>query len=114
MARVRSLIPVRDEERTPDGENDRIWCHWADCDNPGSGLHYMIECGAARGVRDGRAGPPGWWLGPHGELPPRRMCSECRVVTFCAEQCKAYYLRSHRPGLYGKLPPGVSRRYWLT
>jgi hypothetical protein len=116
MTRVRSQIPVRDEERGTGGENARIWCHWADCDNPGSALHFIIECGAAAAVRLGnRPGPPGYnTLGAHGELPARRMCTECRALTFCSEQCKAYYGRSHRPGLYGKLPPGVNRRVFLT
>lgn len=113
---TRSPIPVRDEERTPDGENDRIWCHWADCDRPASGLHYMVECSAAPAIRLGnRPGGPGYWtLGQHDELPPRRMCSFCRVITFCSEQCCAYYQRSHRPGQYGKLPPGVNRRVFLA
>lgn len=114
MTRVRSQIAVVDQERGPGSDNARIWCHWADCDNPGSGLHWMIECHAAPGVRAGNArGGPGYWtLGRHGELPDRRMCSECRVITFCSEQCASYYQRSHRPGLYGKLTPGVNRRYF--
>lgn len=113
---TRSPIAVRDEERTADGENDRIWCHWADCDKPSSGLHYIIECGAAAGVRLGNtAGPPGYFsLGSHAELPSRRMCTQCRAITFCTEQCKGYYSRSHRPGLYGKLPAGINPRVFLT
>jgi hypothetical protein len=97
-------------------DNDRIWCHWADCDNPASGLHRMFECNAAAGVRRGnRGGGPGYWsYGPHSELPSRVMCSECRVITFCSEQCSAYYQRSHRRGLYGKLPAGVNPRYFLA
>jgi hypothetical protein len=81
---------------------DRIQCGWADCDNPGSGLHTIVECMAARGIRD------------HPELPRRPECAECRRVAFCSEQCASYYVRSHRPGLYGKLPPGVAPRWFLT
>jgi hypothetical protein len=116
MTRVRSQIPVRDEDRGPGDDNARIWCHWPECDNPGSALHFIIECHAAAAVRLGnRAGPPGYnSYGAHGELPPRRMCTECRALTFCSEQCRAYYARSHRTEHYGKLPPGINPRYFLT
>ena len=112
MTRILHQIPVRDEEAGPD--NERIWCHWADCDNPSNAMHYLVECGAAPGVRAGNKRAPGWWSGPHPELPDRQMCSECRIITFCSEQCSAYYQRSHRPGLYGKLPAGVNPRVFLT
>lgn len=114
MTRILHQIPVNDRERSPDGLNDKIWCHWADCDNPSNARLYMIECHASAGVRAGNMRPAGWWNGPHGELPDRQMCSECRIITFCSEQCRGYYMRSHRPGLYGKLPPGVSPRVFLT
>lgn len=111
MTLVRSQIAVVDQERTPGGDNDKIWCHWADCDNPGSGLWYIVECSAAAGVRAGNVRADGWWNGPHGEFPDRRMCSQCRVLAFCSEQCRGYYSRSHLPGQYGRLPAGVNRRH---
>lgn len=111
--RIRHQIPVLDQARGLMPDNARIWCHWADCDNPASSLHKMVECSAAPGVRAGNAPPPGWWNGRHTELPDRPMCSECRIHTFCSEQCLAYQQRSHRPGQYGKLPPGVNPRIFL-
>lgn len=111
MSRLVSPIAVVDQERGTSGDNNFIWCHWADCENPGSGLHYIIECSASAGVRAGNAPSPVWWNGPHGEFPDRRMCGECRVLAFCSVQCKSYYARSHRPGLYGKLAPGINPRY---
>jgi hypothetical protein len=116
MARVRQVMAVPDHARGLMPDNDRIWCHWADCDNPGSALHRIWECMAAPAVRLGNVwgGPDFYTLGPHPELPDRRMCSHCRPLLFCSEQCSAYYQRSHRPGLYGRLPAGVNPRYFLT
>lgn len=95
--RVRKQIPV--PELYGDAEQERIWCAWSDCDNPASGLFTITECFAAAGVRS------------HPELPRRPECSECRRVAFCCTQHAAYYVRSHRPGLYGRLPAGVNGRY---
>jgi hypothetical protein len=114
VPRVLHQIPVVDELRGAMPDNDRIQCHWSDCDNPSSNHHRLIECYAAAGVRAGNAPAPGWWLGKHSELPDRPMCAECRIITFCSERCSAWYQRSHLPGLYGKLPPGVNPRYFLT
>lgn len=101
MTRVRRQIPVPEMDGMG-RDFDRIQCAWADCDNPASSLHAIVECFAARGLRD------------HPELPRVPQCSECRRVAFCSEQCEAYYKRSHRPGLYGKLPAGVNPRVFLT
>jgi hypothetical protein len=101
VTRVRRQIPVPGMDGTG-RDTDRIQCAWADCDNPASSLHVAVECFQAAGPRD------------HPELPRIPQCSECRRLGFCSEQCKAYYLRSHRPGLYGKLPAGVNPRFFLT
>ena len=95
--RVRKQIPVPEFYGDPDAE--RIWCGWADCDNPGSGLVTIVECYAAPGVRN------------HPELPRRPECSECRRVAFCCAQHRDYYVRSHRPGQYGRLSAGVNARF---
>jgi hypothetical protein len=100
LGRVRKQIPV--PEMYGDRDHERIWCAWADCDNPASSLHTIVECMAAPGRRD------------HPELPRQPRCSECRRIAFCSEQCSAYYQRSHRPGLYGRLPAGVNPRFFLT
>jgi hypothetical protein len=101
MPRIRHQLPIPEMDGTgPDF--DRIQCNWYDCDNPASGLHAIVICDAARGIRD------------HPELPRYPQCSECRRIAFCSEQCSAYYQRSHRPGLFGKLPAGVNPRFFLT
>jgi hypothetical protein len=97
--RVRQQIPIPDEIGRGDPNGDRIWCAWADCDNPASGLHTSVECFAAPGARS------------HPELPARPECPSCRRVAFCSAGHMDYYTRSHRPGAYGKLSPGVNRRY---
>jgi hypothetical protein len=97
MTRVRRQIPI--PELYGDTDNERIWCAWSDCDNPGSGLYTAVECFASSGLRN------------HSERPARPECSECRRVAFCSAQCMDYYGRSHRPGAFGKLSPGVNRRY---
>lgn len=101
MTRIRHQIPVPGMDGMG-RDLDRIQCAWADCDNPASSLHTIVECFAAPGIRD------------HPELPRVPGCAECRRVAFCSVQCSAYYQRSHRPGLYGKLPPGVNPRIFLT
>lgn len=97
MTRVRKQIPVPGQYGTAD--NDRIWCAWAECENPASSLHTIVECFAAAGIRD------------HSELPRTPQCPECRRVAFCCTQHASYYVRSHRPGQYGHLPAGVNGRY---
>lgn len=101
VTRVRHQIPIPGADGAlPD--NDRIWCSWYDCENPGSGLHTIVICDANPGVSR------------HPELPRYPMCSHCRRYAFCSEQCSAYYQRSHRPGQFGKLPAGVNPRFFLT
>jgi hypothetical protein len=98
VTRVRHQIPIPGMDGTG-RDTDRIQCAWADCDNPASGLHTIVECFAARGVRG------------HSELPRRPECPECRRVAFCCTQHASYYVRSHRPGQYGRLAPGTNPRY---
>ena len=92
MTRVRHQIPV--PELYGDRDNDRIWCAWADCDNPASGLYTMVECFAAAGRRN------------HPELPRRPECAECRRIAFCSAGHADFYSRSVRN--YGKHAPGVN------
>lgn len=94
--RVRHQIPVPGDHAPGD---DRIWCAWADCDNPASGLHTAVECFAAPHLRN------------HPEMPRHPECAECRRVAFCCTQHMSYYVRSHRPGQYGRLAAGVNGRY---
>jgi hypothetical protein len=99
VTRVRHQIPI------PDGiyrgeADDRINCAWADCDNPASGLLTIVECFANPGIRN------------HAERPRVPECASCRRVAFCSAQCQDYYVHSHRPGRYGRLSPGVNRRYF--
>jgi hypothetical protein len=101
MTRIRHQIPIPELDGTG-RDTDRIQCGWYDCDNPASGLHTITECHANPGVRN------------HPELPARPQCAECRRVAFCSVQCGSYYVRSHRPGQFGKLPAGVNPRYFLT
>jgi hypothetical protein len=70
-------------------EGERIVCAWADCDNDAVQLHQVCVYDHYR---------PGYG-------PPSR-------YAFCSEQCRQYFLRSHRPGQYGRLPPGMRGR-WL-
>lgn len=98
MPRIRHQLPVPEVYGDPDFE--RIWCAWADCDNPASGLHTLVECFAAPGLRD------------HPELPRVPQCAECRRVAFCSAGHQDYYQRSHRPGLYGTHSAGVNGRFF--
>lgn len=95
--RIRHQIPVPEMYGDPDQE--RIWCAWADCENPASGLLTIVECFANPRISN------------HPELPRRPQCSECRRVGFCSAQHQDFYVRSHRPGQYGKLSAGVNGRY---
>jgi hypothetical protein len=97
MTRVRHQIP--NVERYVDEWDSRVRCAWSDCENPGSGLHYVIECFANQRTSN------------HPELPRRIECSECRKAAFCSEQHRSYYARSHRPADFGSLAPGVNARF---
>ena len=101
MPRVRHQIPVPGMDGAG-RDFDRIQCAWSDCDNPASGLFTAVECFANPRVSG------------HGDRPSRPLCSECRRVGFCSQQCASYYTRSHRPGQYGKLAAGVNPRFFLT
>lgn len=94
---VRHQIPI--PELYGDRDNERIWCNWEQCENPASSLHTAVECFAARGIRD------------HSEFPRHPQCSECRRLAFCSARHMDFYLHSHVPGRYGKLSPGVNRRF---
>lgn len=99
MTRVRRQIPVPEADGDPD--NDRIWCNWADCDNPASSLFVLTECYASR--RD------------HSQRPRRPLCPGCRRVAFCCAQHMDYYDHSHIQhdgrSEWGMLSPGVGPRY---
>jgi hypothetical protein len=98
-------VPTRVRQQVPnpgwyiDEWDSRVRCAWSDCGNPGSSLHYLIECFAAPHMRD------------HGELPQRMGCAECRKSLFCCAQHRDFQARSHLPGQYGKLPAGQNARY---
>lgn len=79
--------------------DSRVRCAWSTCENPGSGLHYSIECFANPAVSR------------HSELPRRIQCAECRKNLFCCEQHRDYYVRSHLPGQFGRLPAGTNARF---
>ena len=99
MARVRKQAP--NPGPYADEWDSRVRCGWHDCENPGSTLHYVIECfsGVAAVRQD------------HPELPRTMRCPDCTKVAFCCEQHASYYRRSHIPGQWGKLPAGVNARY---
>jgi hypothetical protein len=97
MTRIRHQIPIPEMDGDPD--NDRVWCAWSDCDNPGSGLITAVECFANPGISN------------HGEHPRRPECSECRRLAFCCAQHLDFYMRSHRPGAFGRLSAGTNARY---
>jgi hypothetical protein len=81
--------------------DSRVRCGWSDCENPGSSLHYLIECFSGR--RADRAS--------HSERPARLECRECRKKLFCCAQHRDYEARSHVPGQYGRLRAGTNARY---
>jgi hypothetical protein len=97
VERVRRQIPIPELYGFTDDE--RIWCNWGPCDNPASSLHTQVECFASRR------------LSSHSERPARPECPECRRLAFCSERCADYYEHSHEPGRYGRLSPGVNRRF---
>ena len=96
---------VRKQAPNPGAYTDewdsRVRCGWADCDAPGSMLHYLIECFSGR--REARL--------THPELPRRIECPDCTKVLFCSEQHRDFYQRSHLPGQYGRSSAGVNGRY---
>ena len=97
VQRIRHQIPVPELYGSP--ADDRIWCAWADCDNPASSLHTQVECFASARLRS------------HSERPSRPECAECRRVAFCCAAHADYYEHSHEPGRYGRLSPGENRRF---
>ena len=100
MSRVPHQIPVPSAYGDP--ENERIWCAWADCEDPASSLHTMTECFNRR-----RAG--------HGQRPRRPMCPGCRRVAFCSAAHMDYYAHSHEQwggrSRWGMLSAGESPKY---
>jgi hypothetical protein len=69
-------------------EGERIWCAWLDCDEYGVLAHQTV-------INEAKPGFP---------------VKLARYV-FCSAQCKAYFDRSHIPGQFGKLPPGMRSRF---
>jgi hypothetical protein len=92
MTRIRKQLPIPGG----DADNDRIWCNWEDCENPSSNLQRVIICHAAPRFRH------------QGGL-----CAHCEIKTFCREQHKDFWARSHLPGQFGKLSAGVNGVYLL-
>lgn len=101
MTRVRNQVPnpgVYDDEW-----DSRVRCGWADCQNPGSTLHYTIECYRARGIRN------------HAERPSRLECADCRKVIFCSAQHEDFYQQRRRyNGEVGHLAAGTNPRFFTT
>jgi hypothetical protein len=81
--------------------DSRVRCAWADCENPGSSLHYLIECFA--GSRATRA--------THSQRPDAMECPDCTKKVFCCAQHRDYEARSAVPGEYGRLPAGSNARF---
>lgn len=69
-------------------EGERIWCAWADCDNHAYSTYQFV-------VNEAK---PGY---------ARKLAR----YAFCSEQCRRYFMRSHIPGEYGRLPAGMRGRY---
>lgn len=99
MARIMRQVP--NTERYSDEWDSRVRCGWADCENPGSSLHYLIECFA--GSRARRA--------THSQRPRTMECPECRKKIFCCAQHRDYEARSMVPGQYGRLGAGTNARF---
>lgn len=79
--------------------DSRVRCAWADCENPGSTLFYLVECFSGRKPRT------------HPEMPREMECADCTKSVFCCEQHRSYQARSHLPGQYGRLAAGVNGRF---
>jgi len=101
VTRVRNQVPnpgVYDDEW-----DSRVRCGWADCQHPGSTLHYTIECYRARGIRN------------HAERPSRLECADCRKVVFCSAQHEDFYQQRRRyNGEVGHLAAGTNPRFFTT
>lgn len=98
MTRVRSQVP--NPGAYADEWDSRVRCGWADCDNPGSALHYTIECYRAPAIRG------------HAERPRQLSCPDCRKVVFCCAQHEDYYqMRRRYSGAVGHLAPGTNPRF---
>lgn len=96
--RVRQQAPNRGAYE--DEWDSRVRCAWSDCDNPGSGLHYRIECFRSRALSD------------HSQTPRRMTCPDCRKSLFCSEQHASFWdMDMARGGLVGNLAPGLNGRY---
>jgi len=89
--RIRKQLPI------PDGDdewNSRIRCNWDPCENPSSNLQRVVICHAAAPFRHNGG-----------------ICQFCEIKTFCREQHKDFWARSHLPGQYGRLSAGVNGVY---
>lgn len=83
--------------------DSRVRCGWADCDNPGSTLHYLIECYRNSGIRS------------HSDRPRALECTDCRKVLFCSAQHEDFYQQRRRhAGTVGHLAPGTNPRFFTT
>ena len=81
--------------------DERVRCGWADCEHPGSTLHYTIECYRNRGISG------------HSERPRNLECQDCRKVIFCSAQHYDFYQQRRRlGGTVGHLAPGTNPRYF--
>jgi hypothetical protein len=97
VTRVRSQVP--NPGAYDDEWDSRVRCAWADCQNPGSLLHYVIECYRARGIRT------------HAERPRQLECTDCRKVVFCSAQHEDFYQQRRRHGgTVGHLAAGTNPR----
>lgn len=89
MTRVMKQLPVPEAYGDPD--QDRIWCAWEDCDDPGSRLHTQT-------VDYGSPGRP-----------------VLRRYAFCSETHRGYWERSYyEPVRHGMRPAGVPPRFFTT
>lgn len=101
MTRVRSQVP--NPGAYDDEWDSRVRCGWADCENPGSMLHHMIECYRAPGISS------------HSQRPRRLECTDCRKVLFCSATCFDLYQQRRRyAGAVGHLAPGTNPRYFTS
>lgn len=87
VARSEKFIIVRNEQ-DQGFEGERIWCAWADCDNHAYSIYQFI-------VNEAKPGFP----------------QKLARYAFCSENCRTYFARSHLPGEYGKLAPGMRSRF---
>ena len=97
MTRVMKQLPV--PECDGDDWYDRIRCAWDECENPASGLHTRVICHAA---------------GPYRHKASAGKCYHCETRAYCCAQHGDYDARSHRPGDYGRLSPGMNPRIFAT